>query len=149
MTHGHTHEAPVDTVDCPHCGTTNRVPAAASGTPHCGNCQQALPWVTTANDDTFDEVIAQSSLPVLLDLWAPWCGPCRVVEPGIKEAARTYAGAVKAVKVNVDEADAIAQRYEAQSIPMILVLHQGEVHRRQIGALPPPELVRWVGDALN
>ncbi len=149
MTHAHAHEAPVDTIECPNCGKANRVPAASSGVAHCGNCQQALPWVTTADDDTFDEVISNATLPVLLDLWAPWCGPCRVVDVGIKEAAKTYAGALKAVKVNVDDASGIAQRYEAQSIPMVLVLHKGEVHRQQVGALPPTEFVHWVGHALE
>jgi thioredoxin 2 len=105
--------------------------------------------VTTAGDHDFDQVVTDSTLPVLLDLWAPWCGPCKIVEPGVRQAAQTYAGRLKAVKVNVDEAPAVAQRFEAQSIPMILLLRRGDVHRRQIGALAPSALVNWVGEALD
>jgi thioredoxin 2 len=141
-------ESPVDTIECPHCGTRNRIPAAATGVAHCGRCQQALPWITSAGDDNFEQVVVNSTLPVLLDLWAAWCGPCRIVEPGVRQAAQTYAGALKAVKVNVDEAPGLARRYDVQSIPMILMLRRGEVQRTQVGALAPPALVSWVGDSL-
>ena len=142
-------QASVDTIECPNCGARNRVPASSTGVAHCGRCNQALPWITTAGDLDFDQVVTDSTLPVLLDLWAPWCGPCKIVEPGVRQAAQPYAGRVKAVKVNVDEAPAVAQRFESQSIPMILLLRRGDVHRRQIGALPPAALVSWVGEALD
>jgi len=149
MTGTETSESHVDTVECPNCGARNRVRAASTGIAQCGRCHNPLPWVTTADDTDFDQVVVNSTLPVLLDLWAPWCGPCRIVEPGVRQAAQTYAGRLKAVKVNVDEAPGLARRFQAQSIPMVLVLHRGEVHRTQVGALPPAALVSWVGEALE
>ena len=93
-----------DIVTCPNCGKRNRVPAKARGVPRCANCHTALPWLTAAGDGDFEEVAGNSTLPVLVDLWAPWCGPCRIVEPGVERAAGSLAGRLKVVKVNVDEA---------------------------------------------
>ena len=138
-----------DIVTCPHCGSRNRVAAAHEGVPRCGKCQHALPWVTTATDDDFDQIVLQAQLPVLVDLWAPWCGPCRVVEPGVQRVAKEFAGRLKVTKVNVDSAPHISQHYQAQSIPMLLVIRNGEVARIQIGALPPPALLEWVTAALE
>ncbi|MEU8076796.1 thioredoxin [Catellatospora citrea] len=145
-------QAPQDTraevIACPHCGKRNRVQAAAAGVPRCGNCHQALPWVTQATDADFQAVVAQSTLPVLADLWAPWCGPCRVVAPGVERAAQTFAGRLKVVKINVDESPQTAARYQAQSIPLLLMLDHGQVRARQVGAAPPDALLRWVEQSL-
>jgi thioredoxin 2 len=149
MTGTQTSESLVDTIECPNCGARNRVPAAQTGVAHCGRCHHPLPWVTTAGDQDFEQVVVESTLPVLLDLWAPWCAPCRIVDPGVQQAAQTYAGRLKAVKVNVDSSPDVARRFEARSIPMILILHKGEVHRQQVGALAPGPLVEWVGGALE
>ena len=135
-------------VRCGHCGTANRVPAAAAGTPRCGKCHQPLPWIADADDATFAEVAEGAKIPVIVDLWAPWCGPCRMVSPALENLARTYAGRVKLVKVNVDEAQGLARRFDAQSIPTLLVLRDGEVVARQIGAAPEAALRRWLDDAL-
>jgi thioredoxin 2 len=139
----------LEVVVCPHCGQKNRVPAAATGTPHCGKCQNPLPGLSSATDDDFDHVAGHASLPVLVDLWAPWCGPCRVVEPGVERASRELAGKLKVVKVNVDIAPRISQRFQARSIPMLVLLKDGNVVSQQVGAVPPDQLMAWVQNALT
>ena len=106
--------ARADVVTCPHCGARNRVPAAGSGVPRCARCHNPLPWLTTASDDDFDEVVTGSTLPVLVDLWAAWCQPCRIVEPGVARAAKTFAGSLKVVKVDVDSSPMVAERLAAR-----------------------------------
>ena len=136
-------------VPCPSCGKRNLVPGSASGTPRCAVCHTVLPWLTSAGDDDFDQVAAHSTLPVLVDLWAPWCGPCRIVAPGVEQAARTLAGRLKAVKVNVDEAPRVAERFGVQGIPTLLVLRGGRVVAKQVGAVPPAALVRWAEEVIS
>ena len=76
---------PGDVVRCQNCGRRNRVPPTATGTPHCGNCHQPLPWIVDAGDQDFAEIAEQAAVPVLVDLWAPWCGPCRMVSPALAQ----------------------------------------------------------------
>jgi len=133
---------------CPNCGKRNRVPAAATGVPRCANCHEALPWIADAGDTDFANVAEGSKIPVIVDLWAPWCGPCRMVSPALENLARTFAGRVKLVKVNVDEAPGLARRFQAQSIPTLLVMRDGQVVDRQIGAAPESALRRWLEAAL-
>ena len=135
-------------IRCGHCGQMNRVPAAAAGTPRCGKCHEPLPWIADADDATFGDVAESAKVPVIVDLWAPWCGPCRMVSPALEQLARDLAGQVKLVKVNVDTSPQISQRFEAQAIPTLLMLRDGRVVARQIGALPPPALRAWAENAL-
>jgi thioredoxin 2 len=135
-------------VRCGHCGQANRVPAAAAGTPRCGKCHQALPWIADADDSTFGEVAEAAKIPVVVDLWAPWCGPCRTVSPALEQLARDLAGKVKLVKVNVDTSPQTSQRFGVQAIPTLLVLSRGQVTARQTGAVPLAALRTWVDSAL-
>jgi thioredoxin 2 len=138
-----------DIVSCTSCGTKNRVPASARGVPKCGKCQSALPWVTEAGDDDFDTVAIGSTVPVLVDLWAEWCPPCRMVSPALDQLAKERAGHLKLVKVDVDRAPGLARRYDARSIPTLLIIDGGEVVSRQVGALPAHALKAWVDGALS
>jgi thioredoxin 2 len=139
---------PANIVACDNCGTKNRVPAATSGVPKCGKCGAWLPWVAEAGDDDFDQVAGASSIPVLVDLWAEWCGPCRMVSPVLEHLAHSRAGQLKLVKVDVDKAPQIARRFEARSIPTLLLMDHGNVVSRQVGAAPAHVLENWVDGAL-
>jgi thioredoxin 2 len=120
---------------CPSCGTRNRVPIATSGQPTCGQCHSPLPWLVNAGDDTFGAALDTSRL-VIVDLWAEWCGPCRMVAPILERLAVDFAGRVKVVKVDVDRSPSVAQRYRATSIPMLLFLRRGELLDTVVGAQP-------------
>lgn len=137
-----------EVVQCEQCGKKNRVPAAGTGTPKCGNCGAPLPWIADADDATFAEVVEQADLPVLVDLWAPWCGPCRMVSPVLETLARRYAGRVKLVKVNVDRSPEISRRFSVQAVPTLLLTDHGQVIARQAGAAPEPALRQWLDNAL-
>jgi thioredoxin 2 len=135
-------------VTCEHCGKKNRVPAAAQGYPRCGNCHRPLPWIVDANDDNFAEVVERAGIPVLVDLWAVWCGPCRMVSPVLEQLAREYAGKIKLVKIDVDATPKLSQRFQVQAVPTLMVLSGGEVIARQAGAAPAPVLREWLEQAL-
>jgi thioredoxin 2 len=136
-------------ITCPNCQHRNRVPTAAKGVPRCGKCKQPLPWIVDAGDQDFAEVVEQGTMPVLVDVWAPWCGPCRLVSPVLEELAIERAGEVKLVRVNADEAPAVSQRFNVASIPTLLVLRDGQVVAERIGAAPATALRPWLRDALT
>jgi thioredoxin 2 len=135
-------------VTCPHCGKRNRVPAAADSVPKCGNCHQALPWIADAGDDDFAEVAERSPVPALVDMWATWCGPCRMVSPALEQLATERAGEIKLVKVDVDAAPRLSERFEVRAVPTLMVLRDGEVIARQAGAAPVPALRSWLDGAV-
>jgi thioredoxin 2 len=141
-THGST------TVECSSCGTKNRVPAVAEGTPRCASCGTALRWVVDADDERFTAVVDESSLPVLVDVWAPWCGPCRMVSPALEKLAGELAGHLKLVKVDADQNPETSRRFGVQSIPTLVLLDHGTVLATQIGALPEHRLRSWLESAL-
>jgi thioredoxin 2 len=135
-------------IRCAHCGQANRVPPAAAGVPRCAKCHEPLPWITEADDSTFADVAEAAKIPVIVDLWAPWCGPCRMISPALEKLAGDLAGQVKLVKVNVDDSPRTSQRFDVQAIPTLLVLRGGQVAARQTGAAPPAALRTWVDNAL-
>jgi thioredoxin 2 len=137
------------TITCAHCGKVNRLPVAAKGRPRCGKCHEPLPWIVDAGDGDFAEIAQQSTMPVLVDLWAVWCGPCRQVSPALTRLAHERAGKVKLVKVDVDKAPGLSSRYDVQAVPTLLVLRGGEVVARQTGAAPANVLREWLDRALS
>ena len=120
---------------CQSCGTRNRVGPVSHGAPRCAKCKAMLPWLVGADTASFDAE-ANASVPVVVDLWAPWCGPCRMVAPVLEQLASQHAGRLKVVKVNIDDEPALAARFQARSIPLLVVLEDGREVDRVVGALP-------------
>lgn len=140
---------------CPSCGTANRVPReklARGLQPVCGRCKTRLDAggaPLTVTDATFATAVERSPLPVLVDAWAPWCGPCRMVAPAIDELAAELAGRVRVAKLNVDENPQTAARFNLRSIPTLLVMKGGREVGRIVGAHPKAEISRQLERALT
>jgi thioredoxin 2 len=135
--------AGIVTIRCASCGATNRVPRdklAQGLKAKCGSCKQPLPAVAAApvivTDATFAAEVECSPLPVLVDAWAAWCGPCRMIAPAIDELAAELEGRVRVAKLNVDENPATAGRFDIRSIPTLLVIAGGREVDRIVGAQP-------------
>jgi len=147
--------ADVQLIRCYACGANNRVPLEKIKQglePVCGRCKNPLQIdgkPMTVTDATFAAEVERSPLPVLLDLWAPWCGPCRMVAPVVEELAGEFAGRVRVAKLNVDENPATASRFRVQSIPTLLVLKEGREMERIVGAQPKAEIVRQLERTLT
>ncbi len=129
-----------DIKGCPNCGAKNRVTNIPDKLPVCGKCSTPLSAASktafTVTDSNFDQIVTRSNLPVLLDCWAPWCAPCRTVGPIIDELASEYGSKINFGKLNVDENQQIAGRYNIQSIPTLLVFVGGKIVDRIVGAQP-------------
>ena len=130
-------------ITCPHCGRRNRVGPRSGGVPRCAVCHNLLPWLVDAGEEGFDAELA-ASVPVLIELWAPWCGPCKWIGPAVEELARSEAGRLKVVRVNIDEAPAIADRYDVRGIPALILTRDGIEIDRLAGAVPKPQLQAWL-----
>jgi thioredoxin 2 len=132
---------------CPSCGAVNRVLAAKmTDRPLCGKCKQPLfpgaPVILDARN--FDTQITRNDIPVVVDFWAPWCGPCQMMAPGFAEAAAELEPGIRLAKLNTEEAQSIAARHDIRSIPTLVIFRNGREIARQIGAMQRAQLVQWV-----
>lgn len=140
---------------CPACGANNRVPAEKIHQglePVCGSCKTPLSastHPTIVTDANFAEEVEKATLPVLLDMWAPWCGPCRMIAPIVEQLAGEMAGRVKVAKLNTDDNPMTASRFNVRSIPTLLVLKDGREIDRLVGALPKQEILRRLSALLS
>jgi thioredoxin 2 len=135
-------------VTCPNCGKRNRVAAVAEGVPRCAVCKAYLPWIVEADTGEFDAEV-NASVPVLVEFWAPWCGPCKWVAPVVERLAHDHAGHLKVVKLNIDDAPVLAERYAVRAVPTLLLLRNGQEVDRLAGAAPQPQLEAWLEPHLD
>lgn len=133
---------------CPNCGRRNRVPRIAGGVPVCAACSSRLPWIVEARDADFGSILGNKVRMHLVDFWAPWCGPCKLIEPALGELGREFAGFLQVVRVNVDKAPETARAFGIRSIPTLVFIRGGEEVARQVGAAPIERIRAVLGDDL-
>lgn len=136
---------------CPHCHKLNRVPHQRLGDkPNCGACKHPLlgGQVTDLNDTSLPGFVSRSDLPVVVDFWASWCGPCKMMAPEFKKAAGQWANRIVFTKLNTEQAQASAARYGIRSIPTLILFRHGKEVARQSGALSAAQLNAWLQQQL-
>lgn len=131
-------------VACSGCCRRNRIPPGAAGRPRCAVCGEDLPWLVDVGDEDFDPVVRRSSVPVLVDVWAQWCGPCRMIAPVVEQLAGQRAGRLKVAKVDADRAPRSAADLRVQGIPTLVLFVDGRERARVVGAQSPDALRSWL-----
>jgi len=134
-------------VVCPHCDAVNRIPRQRlADAPSCGKCHKSLfeGHPLPLDEQRFERHIGRSDLPVLVDFWAPWCGPCRMMAPAFEAAATRLEPRARLVKVNTEEAQGLAMRFGIRSIPTLAVFRDGKELGRQAGAMDTAGIIAWM-----
>jgi len=132
---------------CPHCVAVNRIPATRlADAPRCGKCKQSLftAHPVALQGGSFRQHVERNDIPVVVDFWAPWCGPCKMMAPAFEQAAGKLEPRVRLAKLNTEEAQAIAGEYGIRSIPTLVLFRNGVEVARQPGAMGAADIVRWV-----
>ena|SRR5436190_15927546 len=137
---------------CPSCAKKNRVPAAhLADSGRCGSCKSPLPPLSDpldiADDAAFDEVTTGARVPVLIDFWAAWCGPCRMAAPEVKRVAAELSGRAIVIKVDTERLPMVAQRFNVMSIPNFVVMKSGKLVRQQPGLVDHRQMAAWLVEA--